>query len=178
LSGGASAGSLVAPGDVLAGKRSGRLLVLKRTGKLVRRVPRFSAPAMQGVELAPDRRHAFVSVRRSEQPARLYEVNLATGGKRQIANAISPALSPHRTRLAYVSTEFRVDITYRTALVVRELSTGQTRSIPLGPDVPYGTPPELVINWAPDGQHVAIYDGSRVRLVDVATATHVASKPS
>src|SRR3989442_3603060 len=69
---------LVPRGDLLVGKRSGRLVILERSGKLIRRVPRFVAPyGPQGVELAPDRRHAFVSVLTSERPARVYAVELA-----------------------------------------------------------------------------------------------------
>jgi hypothetical protein len=166
-------------GDLLVSKRSGRLVVLERNGKLVRRVPRFVAPnGSQGVELAPDRRHAFVSVYTGDGQARLYEIDLATGAKSQLASAISPALSPDLTRLAYVSTDRRVDVVYRTALIIRELRTGRAKSIPLGPDVPMGTPPELVINWSPDGRRIAIFDGDRIRLVDVANANDVMSQPS
>jgi hypothetical protein len=170
---------LVHRGGFVAVKRSGRLIVLGRSGKLIRRVPRFvAANGSQGVELAPDRRHAFVSVRESDRPARLYEVNLATGAKRQVATAISPALSPDLTRLAYVSTNRRVDIVYRTALVIHELRTGRTDSIPLPRDLAVGTPPELVINWSPDGRRIAIFDGNQIRLVDVAGANDVGSQPS
>ena len=118
-----------------------------------------------------------MSVLKSEQPARLYEVDLATGRKRQIANAVSPALSPDKTRLAYVTTQVRAEIVYRTALVVRDLRNRLARAIPLGPDVPLGTPPELVINWSPDGRAVAVSDGSRIRMVDVASAVDVPSQP-
>src|SRR5207244_2120502 len=89
-----------------------------------------------------------------------------------------PAMSPDLTRLAYVSTDRRADIVYRTALVLRDLRNGRTRSIPFGPSVPMGTPPELVINWSPDGGRVAVFDGDRIRLVDVASARNVMSQPS
>jgi hypothetical protein len=170
---------LVRQGDLLVGKRSGRLVVLKQSGKLVRRVPRFVAPNdFQGVDLAPDRRHAFVSVYMSNGPARLYEIDLATGARHKLASAITPALSRDHTRLAYVSTDRRVDIVYRTALVIREVRTSRTKSISLGPDVPMGTPPELVINWSPDSRRIAVFDGNRTRLVDVGRASDVRSQPS
>jgi hypothetical protein len=165
-------------GDILVGDRLGRLFVVDGRGRLVRHLPRSLPPrGPQSIELAADRRHAFVSVLRSERPARLYEVDLATGRKRQIANAHSPAVSPDKTRLAYVSTRVRAEIVYRTALVVRDLRTRRVRAIPLGPDVPLGTPPELVINWSPDGRAVAVFDGSRIRIVDVASAVDVPSQP-
>jgi len=168
---------LVRQGNLLVAKRSGRLAVLRRSGRLVRHIPRFVARhGAQAIELAPDRRHAFVSA--NARPTRLYEVSLATGAKRQMANATSPCLSPDRSRLAYVTSELDVDIVYRTALVIRDLRTGQADSIPLGPDVPEGTPPELVSNWSPDGTRVAIFDGYRIRLVDVRTAKNVVSQPS
>lgn len=175
----ASPSSLRVPvGDFLVGDRLGHLRVVDGRGKLVRRVPRFLAgPAIQGIELTSDRRHAFVSILKSERPARLYVVDLATGGKLAVANGISPALSPDRRRLAYISTWVRAGIIYRTTLVVRDLRTGRRHAIPLGPRVPLGTPPELVINWSPDGRAVAVFDGSRIRLVDVATASDVSSQP-
>ena len=98
--------------------------------------------------------------------------------RRHLANATSPVLSPDKKRLAYVSSDRRVDIVYRTALVIRELRTGQTKSIPLGPDVPEGQPPELVINWSPDGRRVAVFDETRIRLVDAANAQDVPSQPA
>lgn len=171
---------LVPRGDFLAGDRRGRLFVLDKAGNLVRRFPRARlGRAPQALELAPDRRHAFMSVRLHEQPARLHDVDLATGAKRKIANAISPALSPNRTQLAYVSTALRQssDIVDRTALVIRDLRTGHRRSIPFAPNVLLGTPPELIINWSPDGTTIAVFDGAAIRLVDATTATTVPSQP-
>jgi hypothetical protein len=72
---------------------------------------------------------------------------------------------------------------------VRELRTGATRRIPFVTDQPLGTPPELVLNWSPDGRRIAVLTtklpaaGSsgvprETRLVDVATARSVASQPA
>ena len=171
-------GRAVPAGDLLVSDLSGRLLVLDRHGELVRRSEALVSPrSAQGIALAPDRNRAFVSVLTRDRSAHLYVVDLATGAKQKLADAISPALSPGGTRLAYVSTEVRTDIVYRVALVVRDLRTSRSRSIRLGPRVPLGTPPELVIDWAPDGRRIAVFDGSRIRLVDVATAVDVESQP-
>ena len=167
---------LVPLGSYLVADRSGHLLVLDQRGKLLRRIPRFASP-VQALEVAPDRRHAYVAVYMNERAPRLYEVALRTGRRIRLGHAISPSLSPDRKRLAYVAVERREDITYRTALVVRTLATGRTRSISLPERTPFGTPPELVINWSPDGRRVAVFDGTVVRVVDVARATTVASQP-
>jgi Tol biopolymer transport system component len=170
--------ALVAPGSFLVANLSGRLLVLDRNGKLVRRLPAWASrgTGLQGIELAPDRRHAFVAVLRSERPAQLYRVDLATGYKRLIANAIAPTLSPDGKRLAYVTTRLDNGIVLRGAVVVVGLDGGGRRAIPFGSRVPMGTPPEILINWSPDGRRVAVFDGSRIRLVEVATARDVPSQ--
>jgi hypothetical protein len=166
-------------GGFLVADRLGRLVVLDARGKPLRRLGKpLVQSSVQGLELAADRRHAFESVYRSDHPTRLYRVDLATGRRQLVDKGIGPALSPDKTRLAYVSTAVRNEIIYRTALVVRGLRGGPVRTIPLGPDVPVGTPPELVINWSPDGRKIAVFDGSLVRLVDVANAQDVPSQPA
>jgi hypothetical protein len=167
---------LVPPGAYLVADVSGHLLVIDQRGGVLRRVPRFASP-VQALEIAPDRRHAYVAVYRNERAPRLYDVALRTGRRNRLANATSPALSPDRRRLAYVTVARRNDITYRTALAIRVLATGQTRLIPLPAEAPLGTPPELVINWSPDGLQLAVFDGTVVRIVHVATAATVASQP-
>jgi hypothetical protein len=134
----------------------------------------------QALELAPDRRHAFVSVYVPGRPTRLYEVDLATGAKERIGDALSPVLSPDRSRLAYVASALRPpgDIIDRTALVVSDLRTGSSKAIAFDSGVPRGTGPDLVINWSPDGKTIAVFDGSTIRLVDVAAATTLSSQPS
>jgi WD40 repeat protein len=170
---------VVRAGNLLVYDTSHRLVVLDARGKVVRRLPASFSPAgVQAIELTADRRHAFVSTRKSEQPARLFEVDLTTGRRRALADGISPSLSPDRTRLAYVSTQRRDEIVYRTALVVRRLGTRQETAFLLGPRVPLGTPPELVINWSPDGRRIAIFDGSTIRIVDVANRRDVTAQPA
>ena len=61
---------LVARGHYLAANEQGRFLVLSPRGKVLRRFPRIS-PALQSLELAPDRRSAFVAVYRVDQPPQL-----------------------------------------------------------------------------------------------------------
>lgn len=168
-----SANPLVPQGAYLVATESGHLIVLSQRGKVLRRVPRFASSYVQALEIAPDRRHAYVSVYATDQPVHLYKVALSTGKRVRLANATNPSLSPDRTQLAYVTIELRGDIKYRTDLVVRNLRTGQVRSIPLPERAPLGTPPDNVINWSPDGQYVALFDGLVIRIVDVATAKTV-----
>lgn len=174
---------LVPTSAYLVANESGRLLVLDHRGRLVRRVPRFAAPrpgaGVQALALAPDRRFAYVSVYAGLQhPPRLYKVSLATGRRMQLAEGISPTLSPDRTRLAYITVAMRDGIQYLTALVIRDLPWRQARAIALPPRDAFGTPPDLVINWSPDGRSIAVSDGTGVRVVDVSTATTVESQPA
>ncbi len=166
---------LVPRNAYLVAGESGRLLVLDRRGKLVRRIPRFAAD-VQALALSPSRRSAYVSVYVRDRPPRMYEVSLRTGRRTLLANAISPALSPGRAELAYVTVARPVDIEYRTALVIRDLQTGNLRIIAFPPGVPFDTPPGLVINWSPGGRAVALWDGTTTRIVDVSTATTVDSQ--
>jgi hypothetical protein len=166
-------------GKIVVADVTGHVRVVDARGRLVRRF-RWSLPVpqLQAMELAADRRHAYVSIYRSERPSQLYELTLATGRRRKIANAVSPALSPDKTRLAYVTTEVRNETVYRAALVIRNVRTGAIRTMRLPPRVPFGTPPELAINWSPDGRRVAVFDDSQIKLVDAARAPDVASQPA
>jgi len=166
-------------GKFVVADDAGHVRVVDARGRLVRRFAwSLPVPQLQAIELAANRRKAYVSIYRSEQPSQLYEVALATGRRRKIANAISPALSPDKTRLAYVTTEVRNEIVYRAALVIRNLRTGAIRTMRLPPGVPFGTPPELVINWSPNSRQVAVFDDSRIKLVDAARAADVAAQPA
>lgn len=66
---------------------------------------------------------------------------------------------------------------FERALVVRDLRTDHVHRIALPGGVAVGTPPELVLNWSPDGTRVAVFDGQRIRLVDVTRAHAVQSQP-
>jgi hypothetical protein len=106
----ASAGSrsaVVPAGGYLAGDVAGNLVALDGSGKVVRRLAPFGEVSVQGIGLAHDRRHAFVSFADAASPATLDEIDLATGAKRTLANAVSPALSPDGARLAYTTIETR-----------------------------------------------------------------------
>jgi hypothetical protein len=187
LNAAAAAGAERVPGPVPAGSFvvstvDGRLLVLDGAGSLVRGVPGTigSSGAQGGVALAPDRLHAFVAISLgSPKPWRLNEIDLVTGSRRKLANAVSPAVSPDGTRLAFLAVASDPnDDTFRvTALVIRNLHSGRNRSIPFQPPRPLGTPPELVINWSPDGKRIALFDGTQIRLATVATARTVGSQP-
>jgi hypothetical protein len=157
----------------------GQLRVLSRRGEVVRRVPgAVAAPyGAEGIALAHDRRHAFVSVERGDRLPALYRVNLATGARRSISSGISPVVSPHGTRLAYVSVIRRRDIQYKASLVIRDLRTGEDRRVPLGQDTPLGTPPENIINWSTAGGRVAFDDGPWIRQVRLSAPHAPISKP-
>jgi hypothetical protein len=63
-------------------------------------------------------------------------------------------------------------------LVVRDLRSGSDRLIPFGTPVPGGTPPELVVNWSPDGRRIAVFDRETIRPVDAAHATRIDMEPA
>jgi Tol biopolymer transport system component len=162
---------------VVAADAHGRLLVLDARGRKLRSVPGRIGSA-QGVAVAPDRRHAYVSVYRADAAARLYRVDLASGRRTLVAHGLSPSLSPDGTRLAYLESEYRGDIKYVTALVVLDLRGGPTRRLPLGNGIPQGTPPEVILSWAPDSRRIARYDGRAIRIADASRAGPLASQPA
>ena len=182
-SGVAARPALVPRGDILAADMGLHLIVLDQSGSVLRRLPWWHAPSgvgLLGLELAPDRQHAFVSVERGDLPAHLYEVDLATGGKRLLADAASPALSPDGSRLLYLANRRPKKLTFPllTALVVRNLSSGRQRVIPFHSRLTIGTPPDMVTNWSLDGRRAVLSDGRHLRLIDTATARFVESQPS
>jgi hypothetical protein len=169
---------IVPRGTTLVADTRGRMRVLDRRGRLVRRLPGRLPSPLQALELAPDRRHAFVAILGGERPARLYELDLASGGKRLVGRGVSPSLSPDRTRLAFIATAVEADIVEEVALVVRDLRSGRSRSIPFGTRLGLGTPPDIVVNWSPDGQRIAVFDGTTIRLVDATHAARIDTEPT
>jgi hypothetical protein len=169
---------IVPRGTTLAADTRGRLRVLDRRGNLVRRLLGALPSAVQALELGPDRRHAFVSILGRERPARLYELDLASGAKRLVGRGVSPSLSPDRTRLAFITTAVEADVVEEVALVVRDLRSGRSRLMPFGTRLGLGTPPDIVLNWSPDGQRIAVFDGETIRLVDAAHATRIDTEPA
>jgi hypothetical protein len=163
----------VPAGDILVADLGGRARIVDSRGQLVHRLRSALPRQLEEMELAPDRRHAFISLFRNDLPAELFQVDLSTGRKRKLGDGISPTLSPDKTRLAYISMEVLTETKYLTSLMIRTIRTGATRRLPLAPKIPLGTPPELVINWSPDGQAIALFDGTRIRIVDAANGADV-----
>jgi hypothetical protein len=171
-----SAGPIVPRGTTLVADTRGRLRVLDRRGTLVRRLSGSLPSPPQALELAPGRRQAFASILGNESPARLYGLDLVSGGRRLVGRGVSPSLSPDGTRLAFIATAVKAGIVEEVALIVRDLRSGRSRSIPFGADLALGTPPDIVVNWSPDGRSIALFDGKTIRLVDAAHATGVAAE--
>ena len=155
----------VPAGDVLVSDISGHVRIVDRGGHVVRLLDWTLERQVEALELTPDRRGAYVSLYLADAAPELFLLDLTTGLKQKLDDGTSPALSPDKTRIAYVRTELRDDLKLRTALVIRNLHTGRVRSYPFDPVAPLGTPPELVINWSPDGHTIALFDGLRVRLL-------------
>lgn len=169
--------SLVARGNVLVETQKGRLTTVTLAGHPVHPSPPIVAHgSWTDIELAPDRRHAFVS--NLDEPRDLYELNLANGHTRLIAHGFSPALSPDQSELAYLALGSVKGIEKVTALVIRNLRTDATHTIPLAPPVTAGTPPEWITNWSPDGTQIALVVGGKTMLVEPATAATVGSQAS
>jgi hypothetical protein len=173
-----AAAAAVPPHGIVAADVHGRLLVLDARGATVRRVPGIVGRAVEGIAVAPDRRHAYVSAYRADAPARLYRVDLTSGDRQLIAHGLSPALSPDRTRLAYLASDFHGDIKYVTALVVLDLRTGLSHRLPFDRNVAQGTPPEIVLGWSPDARRIALYDGHTLRIADAQATAPASSQPA
>ncbi len=161
----------------LVGDYSGHLRILNRHGHPIRRVNGlFGRYGPQAIAIGRDRKHAFVSIERGDRLPALYQVNLASGAKRMIAHGISPILSPHGIRLAYLSVVRHNDIQYKDALVIRNLRTGDQRRVSLGSNIVYGTPPENIISWSLDGKRIA-FDDHSIRQVRLESAHNPISDP-
>jgi hypothetical protein len=162
--------------DYVACDRAGLLLVLAPSGRVVRRIPGRLPYGAVGITLTADRRSAYVSLLRGDEQPALYRVDLATGRRRLVGNGLSPAVSPDGRELAYLATGTspRSGLWRVTALAVVEVATGRRRSIaaPPSPSLPAGP-----LGWSPDGRSIAAFDGTRIRLVDVAVARELATQP-
>jgi hypothetical protein len=171
--------AVVPAGDLVAISIRGRVLVLNRAGRQLRELPgRIGADGRsQWIQLAPDRRHAWVSVWNiATETYRIYDVDLATGKRRRMADGLSPTLSPGGTELAYVGyARLRDGYDGESKLIIQDLADGRSRVIPFGAAEPIGNPPQLVVSWSPDGTHVAVDAGERYRLVDARQTTRAIS---
>ena len=180
----------LAAGSILAAKTgAGGLVVLDPDGNEQMSVPSPDPEAsVQGLDLTPDRTRAYVSFYIASTtdptpdsvprptPEPIYEIGLPSGQAREITKGMSPAVSPDGTRLAYWKVEVAVDIPYRTALVVRTLSTGDETEYPLSKPAVVETPPGMIINWSPDGTRVVLVGDEGIELVDLKSDRGVPTK--
>jgi hypothetical protein len=176
-------GALAVPnGDLVAITVRGRVLVLTQGGREVRALPGRIGPngLAESIQLAPDRRHAWVSVWNvATESFRMYSVDLTTGRRRRLADGVGPSLSPNRTELAYIGfSRFPRGEQAETRLVIEDLHDGRSRSIPFGSLTVPGNPPNLVVSWSPDGSQIAVEPAGRYRLVNLRTARTVDSARS
>jgi hypothetical protein len=175
---------VVPVGDLLAVSVHGQLLVLDRAGEEVKRLPGLIGPngLVQAIELAADRRHAWVSVWNAAAGTfHMFSIDLATGRRHRLPDGVNPTINAQHTMLAYAGISRIADgDPGETRLVIEDLRDGRTRVIPFGVGTAFGTPPELIISWSPDGRHLAVYTDNqwRYRLVDIRTATTVALSPT
>lgn len=168
--------------QILAADSHGALMILDQKGALERRLPvRPFGRTDIGLDLAPGGRTAYVSVSRaSPRLPDLYTLHPANGLLGTIGHGLSPTVSPDGRRLAYLRVVRHNDIEYADGLVVRVLATGRTSVYPLGRN-PVGTPPELVVNWAPDGRTIALVvirsgrEGGQTELVRLAGLRRIRS---
>jgi hypothetical protein len=167
----------VPPAAIVVADTRGRLSVVDTRGRTLRTVP-GAFGEVQAVTVAPDRTHAYLSQYVADKPSRLSLVDLRTGRRRFVALGLSPTVSPDGSRLAYLSTTMERDIKQVSALVVRDLRTHGVRTFAFPHRTPVGTPPELIVNWAPDSRRVTVYDGRAARLVDTAVVRPVSAEPA
>jgi WD40 repeat protein len=180
-----AAAPIVPPGILVASDRSGGLVVLDRTGQVAKRIRTGLPACCQAIALSRDRRHVYASAhQRTTNSYSVYDVDLASGRAHRLGFGGSVALSPDGRRLAYFSLAYRNDILYRTGIEIRNLGTGASHIVPFTGRVPWGTPPDVQLNWSPDGRRVVVVDNAvavgadhGLRIVSVDSAPDVESQP-
>jgi hypothetical protein len=142
------------PTFVVVNSGSQMSLYSSSTGALVRRLARFSDQTFtnNGLAYAPDGSAVYFTLIPRRHLRRFYlklmRVDVATHRQTLIAEGAQPAISEDGSRLAYA--------TFPHGLAVRDLATGQTRTIGLAQ---LGTAADLLnatIGWMGDGSDIAI----------------------
>ena len=136
------------------GSRSQIAIYSARTGTLVRALASFSDEGFtnNGLAYAPDGSAVYFTLiprhRRRHFSLRLMRLAVTTGRQTFIADGAQPALSSDGTQLAYGASP--------RGLAVRDLATGQTRTIGLAQLGPAAELESATIGWLGDGSDVAI----------------------
>jgi hypothetical protein len=141
------------------------------TGQLVQDVGTFGQSfTNNGLALSPDGRYVYVTFN-AHQTLLLERIDVASGSRTLIADGEQPSLSPSGRLLAYATGPDGSE-----TLVVRDLSSGVTRSVNLakllGPDT------DLLnasITWLGDGSEIVIAPGG---VASAVTTTEPASPGS
>lgn len=187
----ALSGRVIVPqDDILISNTHGRLAIIDRKGRPIRELwhAALKMSPVQGLALAPDREHAYVSFLTPNGLPRLEEVDLSNGATTSLGHAISPTISPNGKRLAYYTVRAEGGITYCTALAIRTLKSTHVVRIPFRVQPPLGTPSELILNWSPLSDRIVLDSSSSstrhtpnsrvLRVVSVAKARNVESQPA
>jgi hypothetical protein len=101
-----------------------------------------SSAAIDGLDVAPDRRTAYYSVTAERGEESVYRINIPDGAPERLADGSGPSISPDGTRLSFVS---------RTVIHLRDLPTGEDRTFPDAVGELGGSD----TTWSRDGRHLA-----------------------
>jgi hypothetical protein len=148
-----------------------RFLTLPQEGAGACALARYreSLGSVDGLDLTPDRRR-IVFAARSDGEDRVLALAVETGQITEIArNAMTPAVSPNGRVLAYTESIAGLDLEYRKAIALHDLTSGATRRMPYPEWTVLSDATQGGMSWSPDGRRLTLaWDG--VRTLDIASA--------
>jgi hypothetical protein len=126
--------------------------------------------AIDGLDVASDRRTAYYSVTTERGHESVYRVNVPDGTPERLADGSGPSISTDGSRLSFVS---------GTVIHVRDLRTGEDRTYPDAVGELGGSD----TTWSPDGQHLAFATHAAdsvggTNSIDIASGTTIHPQPA